>query len=284
MSFIKDIISQKYIKQSFKKANSLFYGEIVGEGKPISGFQNTVNVRIFNGNSILQKGQSGEILQNVPFLSSSSTISVNWKEGDTVVIGYLNSDGNSPYIVSSNFISNVSINSQGNASGEVNNRVDFESGVAGKGDYIDIPKDYGTVETYEKEIITSENSETHGWAKSSNQGQLRLKAIPTGRLKKGKIHELTNAALCDNRLLIATKPNIGGNFPVAIGDYLDVVFSDNSVWNCILGDTKGADAPHPWGHNNGASVVEIIYWDYSDAKNYSKKINRIIKVGNFYEQ
>lgn len=134
MSFIKDKISQKYIKQSFRKANSLFYGEIVGEGKPISGFQNTVNVRIFNGNSILQKGQSGEILQNVPFLSSSSTISVNWKEGDTVVIGYLNSDGNSPYIVSSNFISNVSVNSQGDTLGEGNGAVDI-----GNGDTLALP-------------------------------------------------------------------------------------------------------------------------------------------------
>lgn len=154
-------------------------------------------------------------------------------------------------------------------------------GLAGVGAYIDIPEEYGTVETYEKEIITSESDPSHGWAKSSNQGQLRLKAIPANRLKRGSIHELSNAALCDNRLLIATKPNIGGSFPVSIGDYLDVSFSDGSVWNCILGDVKGSDASNPWGHNEGKSVVEIIYWDYSDAKNYSKKVTRITKVGNY---
>lgn len=154
-------------------------------------------------------------------------------------------------------------------------------GTLGVGATLIVPEGYGTVCTYEKEIINA-SSPTHGWAKSTLQGSIRKDAIESGRLKQGDIFGLQNCAIIDNRLMIATKSNIGGNFPVTVGDYLDVEFSDGSVWNCILMDIKGADAPHAWGHNNGASVVEIIYWDYSyNSGNIYKKITKIVKVGHY---
>jgi len=70
-------------------------------------------------------------------------------------------------------------------------------------------------------------------------------------------------AMIDNRILIATKQNIGGTLLVAIGDYVNVEFQANSgkmaTYKCIIGDFKGADAPNSWGHNDGRSVVEVIY-------------------------
>lgn len=157
------------------------------------------------------------------------------------------------------------------------------SGVAGSGEELIVPDEYGTACTYEREIYNI-NSETHGWDSTSPQGIMRKDAISSGRLRQGDIFGLVNCAITDDRLMVATKMNIGGNFPVAVGDYIDVVFEDGDVWNCIIGDAKGADAPHPWGHNEGKSTVEIIYWDYSrtsESGNVQKKISKIIKVGNY---
>lgn len=159
-----------------------------------------------------------------------------------------------------------------------------ESGVAGVGTEVIIPEGYGTFETYEKETGIGGNTSDkyHGWAKGSAQRDLRVKAIDSGRMTQGNIFGLENCAIIDNRLLIATKQNVGGNFPLAIGDYVDVCFSDGTVWNCIIGDFKGSDAPNPWGHNNGQGVVEIIYWDYShNSGNQYKKVDKLIKVGKY---
>lgn len=173
---------------------------------------------------------------------------------------------------------------QGNSNSNGNNQTGDQSyvgGTLGVGDTLIVPEGYGTVCTYEKEIINASSS-THGWNSSTLQGSIRKDAISSGRIRQGDIFGLSNCAIIDDRLMIATKSNIGGNFPVTVGDYLDVEFSDGSVWNCILMDIKGADAPHAWGHNNGASVVEIIYWDYSyNSGNIYKKINKIVKVGRY---
>ena len=145
-----------------------------------------------------------------------------------------------------------------------------------------IPSQYGTWETYEKEIWST-SDKYHGWSKGTPQRQLRINAIDSSRMRKGDIFGLRNCAIIDDRLLIATRPNIGNQFSVSIGDYLNVYFSDGSMWKCILGDIKGADANHSWGHDNGKSVVEIIYWDYSfNSGNQFKKVERIDHVGSFY--
>ena len=161
----------------------------------------------------------------------------------------------------------------------------MQSASVGDGVTLEVPEQYGTVSTYEKEIINA-NSETHGWASSAPQGIMRKDAISSGRLRQGDIFGLVNCAITDDRLMVATKMNIGGIFPVAVGDYIDVVFEDGDVWNCIIGDAKGADADSEWGHNGGASVVEIIYWDYSrtsESGNVTKKISKIVKVGSYSE-
>ena len=160
-------------------------------------------------------------------------------------------------------------------------------GIEGVGLSIDIPDGYGTVETYEKEIDVSDTT-YHGWWHSNNfdnhdHGHLRRLSLSAGRMKRADIFGFVNCAVIDDRLCIATMPNIGGSFPVSIGDYLDVKFDDGTVWNCILGDVKGADANNAWGHNDGKSVVEIIYWDYSqNPQNGQKKVSRITKVGNYW--
>lgn len=145
---------------------------------------------------------------------------------------------------------------------------------------VTLPAGIGTMCTYEKEMIG--NSSIHGWAKNSPQGQLRSDAIPSGRLRQGDIFGLTNCAITDDRLMIATVSNIGGVLPVSIGDYLDVYFEDGTVWNCIMGDSKGTS--NKWGHDNGKSVVEIIYWNYSGITgNVNKKISKIVKVGSYWD-
>ena len=214
--------------------------------------------------------------QDYPFAPSAGWWArPQMQTGDTVFIVFENADSSFPVIVGK-LGSQLPLQLTGTS--------DFANGTLGIGDYIDIPEQYGTVETYEKEILKGQyNSPTHGWASSSLQGKLRKDAIPSRRILRGDIFGLFNCAIIDDRLAIATKPNIGNQFPVAVGDYLDVSFQDGSVWNCILGDVKGADAGNPWGHDEGKSVVEIIYWDYTfNSGNQHKKVTRITKVGNYY--
>ena len=214
--------------------------------------------------------------QDYPFAPSAGWWArPQMQTGDTVFIVFENADSSFPVIVGK-LGSQLPLQLTGTS--------DFANGTLGIGEYIDIPEQYGTVETYEKEILKGQyNSPTHGWASSSLQGKLRKDAIPSRRIQRGDIFGLFNCAIIDNRLAIATKPNIGNQFPVSVGDYLDVSFQDGSVWNCILGDVKGADAGNPWGHDEGKSVVEIIYWDYTfNSGNQHKKVTRITKVGNYW--
>ena len=151
--------------------------------------------------------------------------------------------------------------------------------------YVDIPQDgnIGTFITYMGyHLITS---------KSSNQYRLREHAKNAGR---DSISSPEYFALIDNRIVIATKKNIGGKLEVSIGDYVDVSFKTNSgttiTKNCIIGDFKGADAPNIWGHNEGRSVVEIIYVNYNPPAGYDKnkndpwgngRVTRIAVVGSY---
>lgn len=102
MSFTQDKITNKYINGSLRESNSVYYGEIVGKGSAICSFENTVNIRIFKGNNKLDASKDGEVLKNVPFLVSSSTVAPKWEVGETVVVGFLNSDANSPYVIVKN--------------------------------------------------------------------------------------------------------------------------------------------------------------------------------------
>lgn len=150
---------------------------------------------------------------------------------------------------------------------------------------IAVPDGKGTVETF------------MGWhkitSKTSQQYKMKADARGTGRAKDSTTYQdLNNVSLVDGRLLIATLTDIGGSggLHVEIGDHLNVYFSDGSMWECIQGDVKrplaseGSDGV--WGHNNGASVVEIIYTDYSgdtlSKGNKKKKVSKICKTGNNY--
>ena len=101
-------------------------------------------------------------------------------------------------------------------------------------------------------------------------------------------------ALIDNRMVLATKPNIGNLFPVALGDYLDVTFKTNkgvtTIYHCIAGEEKGEDATNPWGHDDGRCIVEMVYHDANPPEGYNARTNnpwgagrvlRITKVGNY---
>ena len=172
-----------------------------------------------------------------------------------------------------------------NETSSINNLIPgMSNGVLGTGAELLFPQEYGHNETFEKEILKDKyDSPTHGWSPSSRQGQLRKDAIANNRLKPQNAFGLTNVATIDDRMLIATKENIGNQFPVNVGDHVDVQFTDGSVWNTMIGDIKGNDAPHPWGHNNGKDSVEIIYWDYkNNSGNQRKKVNKLVKTGGTY--
>lgn len=153
--------------------------------------------------------------------------------------------------------------------------------VAGDGSYIDIPAGLGTYETYMGYHLTT--------AAGAPETELKNKARNTGRYKAQSMYGMNNCATIDNRLVIATVSNIGNEFPVSIGDYVDVVFDDGSVWNCIIGETKSqvvtwydSSPANIWGHDNGRVIVEIVYHDYSQGCiNQHKKVARIIKVGSY---
>lgn len=98
--------------------------------------------------------------------------------------------------------------------------------------------------------------------------------------------------MIDDRIVIATKANIGNKLRVSIGDYVDVEFKKSKApkskktvtYKCIIGEFKGADANSPWGHNGGQGVVEVVYHNYNPPKEYNKNKNnpwgkgRVIKI------
>jgi hypothetical protein len=155
--------------------------------------------------------------------------------------------------------------------------------------YVDIPQDsrnLGTTISY------------MGWhmvtSRTSNQYKLREDANNNDRYSISKPEYY---AMVDDRIVIATKPNIGGMLELSIGDYVDVKFQKNdgtiSTYKCIIGDFKGADAPNSWGHYDGKGVVEVIYHDYTPPEGYNKNTNnpwgagrvlRITKTGNYYSE
>ena len=153
--------------------------------------------------------------------------------------------------------------------------------------YVDIPQDgqIGTCITF------------MGYHKTKST------TAPEGKLKihanKHNRYSIANPeyyAMIDGRMVIATKASIGGNFPVSIGDYLDVTFEEKEtgaikVYPCIMGETKEKGAEdNPWGHDGGQSVVEMVYHDYSPPSGYNAcrnnpwgkgRTKRITKVGNY---
>ena len=149
------------------------------------------------------------------------------------------------------------------------------------GSYVEIPSNLGKYETYMGyHMVTN---------KAALAGQLKTEANNAGRYKAQPLYDMENCATVDGRLGIATVPNIGGKLKTEIGDYLDVYFDDGDVWKCIRLDAKCQTVtsydPNPaneWGHQNGKVVVEVIYHDYSGkCINHSKKVTKIVKVGDY---
>lgn len=151
---------------------------------------------------------------------------------------------------------------------------------------VKIPKGYGTTISYMGHHLIK--------AKSSDQYKLKARAKKDKKYKKKKPEYY---AMIDNRILIATKANIGNKLKVSVGDYVNVKFKKSKAkktvtYKCMIGDIKGADADNSWGHYGGQGVVEIIYHDYNPPKGYKKnknnpwgkgKVTKIIKTGKKYK-
>ena len=149
--------------------------------------------------------------------------------------------------------------------------------------YVNVPKGKGTTISYMGyHLIT---------AKSSQQYKLKAASKRRGHYKKKKPQYYS---MINNRILIATKPNIGGKLKVSIGSKVNVTFKKKNgkkkVYKCMIGDFKGADAPNSWGHYGGKGVVEVIYHNYNPPKGYRKnknnpwgagKVTKITRVGKY---
>ena len=151
---------------------------------------------------------------------------------------------------------------------------------------VKIPKGYGTTISYMGyHLITS---------KSSPQYKLKARAKKDKKYKKKKPEYY---AMIDNRILIATKANIGNKLKVSVGDYVNIKFKKSKAkktvtYKCMIGDIKGADADNCWGHYGGLGVVEVIYNDYNPPKGYNKnknnpwgkgRVTKITKTGKRYK-
>lgn len=151
--------------------------------------------------------------------------------------------------------------------------------------YVDIPQtgNIGTFISYMGyHLITNQ---------TSNQYKLKAHAQNAGKYSYSYPEYY---AQINDRILIATKPNIGNQLPVSIGDRVQVKFltETGEIRNylCMIGDIKGADAPNIWGHNDGKCVVEVIYHNYNPLSGYNKNKNnpwgpgrviRITKTGRY---
>lgn len=205
--------------------------------------------------------------------------------GDAVYVMFENGDANYPVVMGNlgktvELLQNATASAGASSSGG-NSSSSGGSGVAGVGDYVDIPEGIGTYETFMGYHLTTNTS--------APETQLKLKARNEGRYEATSMYGMANCATIDGRLCIATVSNIGNKLPVAIGDYVDVSFSDGTVWNCIIAETKSqtvtwydSNPANEWGHDNGKVVVEIVYHDYSQTRvNQYKKVTRITKVGSY---
>lgn len=147
-----------------------------------------------------------------------------------------------------------------------------------------VPANFGTMMTFQREF--RKDNATHGWKKGTLQGKLRLDALAQGRQERRDIFGLTDCAVIDDRLQIATTPKIGGELSVQVGDYVNVALIDGIVWECIIADMKNTEDPgcNSWGHDGGKSTVEIMYWtNRGNSGNQYNKVTSIEKVGNFWE-
>lgn len=68
-------------------------------------------------------------------------------------------------------------------------------------------------------------------AKSSDQYKLKARAKKDKKYKKKKPEYY---AMIDNRILIATKANIGNKLKVSVGDYVNVKFKKAKLKNSYL--------------------------------------------------
>lgn len=266
----------------------------------VNGEQVTTQIREVVTDSEGKKCYQGILLGPDDYPSANSCVwqtRTTLQAGDSVWIMFENGDINYPVVVGQ-LGSTISSSVNFGAGTIPNSGGGLESGyLTGYGDFVDVPSDFSQVQTYEKEYRLksqdaypslaeySKRKRTNGWPPSP-QATLRENAINDNRQRRGDIFGLTNCAIIDDRLEIATLQNIGGKLSISIGDYLDVEFDDGTVWNCISADIKSTGDSNitAWGHQHGnnISIVEIIYWDYvTNSGNQSKKVKRITKVGSY---
>lgn len=110
---------QSIIQQRDSQERYVNEGIIVGKNEILFGKIPTYNVRVIYGNEKIPQYCSGhsEILIQVPFQEAKEGfVPPELEEGQKVVLGYLNNDLNSPYIIN-NGISSVPTGTGGNSGG-----------------------------------------------------------------------------------------------------------------------------------------------------------------------
>lgn len=121
------------------------------------------------------------------------------------------------------------------------------------------------------------------WSKGTNQRKL---ADVWGNQGKPSSR---NIATINGYYLVAVVTTIG-----QVGDILTVVLEDNTSFNVMVGDAKGADAQSPWGHLIGGKV-DIIEWEKCGSSSSGtdstpidltgwrgKKVSYFVKHGSYW--
>lgn len=140
-------LQDRIITDNIKDFVPLTQGVILAQGKKLFGVLNTYNVKVINGNHLLDTYQSYEVLTNVAMNSTnaSGAIPASLKEGDAVLIGYLNGDKNSPYIINGGASTSKSVpNGASNFLDDNSNPVDTSYG--------DIPTGFSTTITLDVDL------------------------------------------------------------------------------------------------------------------------------------
>lgn len=110
MSILSSAIGNKVITPSIKSMVSYLPGEIVGEGDKLFGELPSYNIKVYNGNIKLNGYNSWTIHKNVPFsFLNSTTQSVDLKEGDRILVGKLNNDENTMFILNGGNQTKISV-------------------------------------------------------------------------------------------------------------------------------------------------------------------------------
>lgn len=123
-------LQNRIIADNIRDFVPLAQGVILSEGQQLFGEVNTYNIKVINGNHLIDSYQSSEVLTNVVIDNkrSGGSVPAALQTGDSVLVGFLNGDKNAPYIIGGGSGTMKNTTGYGDGDGTEEEQVDTEQG------------------------------------------------------------------------------------------------------------------------------------------------------------